>query len=1103
MKKRLLTSLWLLGSLWLCVQPSLRAQTTPTVGLAFDLAHRGAPISADHYGIFFEEINYAGDGGLYAELVRNRSFEDDANTPVYWHTVGTATMSLNTTRVLNTAQTRALRIVFAKSGDGVRNEGFWGMAVKKGESYSLSLFVKSNEGYDGTLTAQLQSQTGRNLGQATMAVEADGQWRKLTATLTATEDYANAMLALKGEKAGALTIDVVSLFPPTFRDRPNGCRRDLAEKLQALHPGFVRFPGGCYVEGMSDGTTNHRFNWRTTVGPIEKRPGHRNQNWGYRVSDGFGYHEMLQLTEDLGAQALFVVNVGIGHGWMVPYNQIDDYVSEALDAIEYARGDTTTTYGRLRADNGHPEPFPLKYIEIGNENYNFVANGQGDQSDHYAERYFTIYKAIKERWPDIVCVGNVESWGTDAPSWRNPYPVDVLDEHYYRNPYWFMSAYNKYDSYSRAAADIYVGEYATTENAGWYGTMNAALGEAIYMLGMERNADVVRMASYAPLFCNENAVGWHPDLIRFNASTSYGIPGYYVQRMFAQNIGKENVTWTETGNSTSSYGCTFGLGTWLTAATFSNLNVTSGSQVISGDTTATTSWQTVGGTWQQTDTTFSQTNTGATPATYIYHGATVNTDDITMEVTARKNSGREGFLILIDYQDADNYTWWNIGGWGNTKQAIEQCIAGVKTTIGTAGDCVLEDNRDYRLRVTKSGRHVTCYMDERQLQDVNLMTGIDKQVYTAASIDDEAKMLYVKLVNPNSKASSALLTFSHGRVTDATLEQLRANSGTDENTTNNPTLITAKERKADVADDGTISISVPPFSVNVLRLSVDDVTVAREDTAKELPKPLISYSFEHGLPADDSQAYTATLAGKARIETDDDGNHVLYTGAMNGRGHLNLTTKMGRDVAARLTGDYTATIRLKMGAENNSTKFCWAYALANGTQQYLGMVNGTGHDWYLEQKNGNTQGVHSHWGLSADTWHTLTYVQSDGQGTLYIDGLPTATADMSIRPADYAASIGAAYIGRSPFSADAYMENTWFDDFAIFDTALTPSQVRLLATGSKGLATRIDAPATTEGRQPATTSPRTVFDLSGRRYTDTTAPHGIIIDQGRKALRKN
>jgi hypothetical protein len=471
--------------------------TAAQVTLDIDAGERGPEIGSGHYGLFFEEINHAGDGGLYAELIRNRSFEDNSATAEQWSTLGSATLEITTTDLLNDAQSQAARVTFTKSGDGIANAGFWGMDIVKGDTYRLTFWVRSTANFDGTLTAALQKSDGSaDLGTASIAVSVGTTWTKYTAQIVATGSATDGRFALRSNKAGTLCFDVVSLFPPTFKDRENGCRKDLAQLLQDIKPSFIRFPGGCYVEGQYSNGLENRFEWKKTVGGIETRPGHTNANWGYRVSDGFGFQEMLQLCEDLGAAPLFVVNIGLGHGWTQDYNDIGTYIQEALDAIEYANGDATTTYGAMRIANGHPDPFNLKFMEIGNENYN--STGTADQSDHYAERYYQFYQAIKAKYPSMTLIGNVKAWGTDDPVWWNSYPVEMVDEHYYRSPSWFISKYDKYDTYSRTSYKVYSGEYAVTSNYGTTGNLNAAIGEAVYMEGMENNSDVCRMASYAP-----------------------------------------------------------------------------------------------------------------------------------------------------------------------------------------------------------------------------------------------------------------------------------------------------------------------------------------------------------------------------------------------------------------------------------------------------------------------------------------------------------------------------------------------------------------------------------------------------------------------------
>ena len=435
---------------WILILCALSVQAQ--VKIDFDFKNWGQLVTEDHYGIFYEEINHAGDGGLYAELVRNRSFEEDLNTPLAWSTVGNASMSLSRDNMLNTVQKRALRVEIKSAGGGVRNEGYWGINIVNGRTYKLSFWLRAQDTYKGVVTAELQNAGGGRLGSTTINVNATQEWQKLTATIQATGNEAQGRLVLKGSVQGVVYLDVVSLFPPTFKNRPNGCREDLAQMLADLHPRFMRFPGGCYIEGAyADGATN-RFEWKKSVGPIEERPGHLNRNWGYKVTDGLGYHECLQLAEDLGAHALFVVNMGIGHDWKVNENNIDPFIQEALDAIEYANGSATETfYGRLRAQNGHPEPFDLKYMEIGNEQ-EFMLN-----RDDYMKRYMQFYTAIKTRWPELHLVA--DSYYFDNVT----EPVELKDEHYYDTPDFFISQYGRYDNQSKSSTHIYVGEYAVTK----------------------------------------------------------------------------------------------------------------------------------------------------------------------------------------------------------------------------------------------------------------------------------------------------------------------------------------------------------------------------------------------------------------------------------------------------------------------------------------------------------------------------------------------------------------------------------------------------------------------------------------------------------------
>lgn len=784
--------------------------------LDFDLNNLGPKITPDHYGLFFEEINHAGDGGLYAELINNRSFDEELTQ---WNKIGNASLELIHSNLLNDEQHNACAITFTTPGDGISNNGFWGINIVKAKTYRLSFFAQSLKGYKGNLTFQLLSKDNKVLGETTIPVKLNKKWKKIECTITANGDATDGLFAIIGDRSGTLNLDVVSLMPPTHNNRANGMRPDLAEKLLAMKPAFLRFPGGCYVEGFEkDGKTN-RYEWKKTIGPIEEREGHLNNNWHYWVSDGMGFHEYLELCEDLNAEAMFVVNLGMGHNWCVDYREIDEYIQEALDAIEYAKGDITTPYGKLRAKAGHPEPFKLKYIEIGNENYNYHMDNNVDESDHYPERYYAFYQAIKSRWPDVVCIGNVEAWATDNPSWRNEYPAELLDEHYYRSPGWFMNNYNKYDTYPRNGAQIYVGEYAVTENSGAYGTMNAAIGEAVFMQGMENNSDVVRMTSYAPLFVNENQVDWRPDLIRFNSHLSYGTPSYYVQRMFANNVGKQNIRWTEKNNVFEEMvKSTVGVGTWRTASEYFDVSVSDeNGNVISANSSS--DWKSGAGKWAFENGHLSQQNADSEGATDILVSR-LDTENYTLRLKAKKHDGKEGFLIIFDYKDQNNFAWWNIGGWDNTKIVCEQCVNGGKFTTGNSIDAGISTGEVYDIYIEKHGKNVKCFLNDKLVNECTLKEYSGRPLYAASSIDDDSKTLFVKLVNPNASEQPAHLTFRNGKPQCGDAEILVSDNGYDENTTDNPFHITPKVIGVSVNPDSSVDYTLPPFSVNILRLKM-------------------------------------------------------------------------------------------------------------------------------------------------------------------------------------------------------------------------------------------------------------------------------------------
>ena len=513
-----------------------------------------AEVQPTMWGIFFEDINFGADGGLYAELVKNRSFEF-ANPMMGWKEQKFDRFSLNkesgSTSIINHGDGEASGPRFgrvtvnAEKGYGLTNEGFRGMGVKKDIQYNFSILSRYHEG-NTKLRLELVDEKGTVLAEASVA-PSEKAWKEYTATLKPTATAAKAKLNIWFEGKGVVDIDMVSLFPQdTWKQRPKGLRADLVQLLADMKPGFLRFPGGCIVEGRELAT---RYQWKKTVGKVEDREliiNRWNTEFNHRPTPdyfqtfGLGFFEYFQLAEDIGASPLPILSCGMACQFntaeLVPMDELDPYVQDALDLIEFANGPATSKWGKLRVDMGHPAPFNLKFIGVGNEQW-------GPQ---YIERYKVFTKAIKEKYPEIVIVSSVGPFPDGelfdfAAKELKDLKAEIVDEHYYKNPAWFLENSNRYDNYDRTGPKIFAGEYAAQSVAiaspdnqnNW----NCALSEAAFMTGLERNADMIYMASYAPLFAHAEGWQWTPDLIWFDNLRAYGTPNYYVQKLFATNKG--------------------------------------------------------------------------------------------------------------------------------------------------------------------------------------------------------------------------------------------------------------------------------------------------------------------------------------------------------------------------------------------------------------------------------------------------------------------------------------------------------------------------------------------------------------------------------------
>ncbi len=625
-------------------------------------------------------------------------------------------------------------------------------------------------------------------------------WTRHTAALISRATDPHARLVVTGAKAGTFWLDVVSLFPKeTWKGRPNGLRPDLAEMLAGLKPAFVRFPGGCWVEGDRMELASR---WKRTIGDIGDRWTQWNI-WDYSATNGLGYHEYLQMCEDLGAEPLFVINCGMSHRENVPMDRMGEFVQDALDALEYANGPADSTWGAVRAKAGHPAPFHMKYIEIGNEN----------GGPAYFERYALFHDAIKAKYPDVRLVAN--AWG-GVPGNR---PIEIVDEHYYSTPEFFMQNATKYDTYRRDGYKVYVGEYAVTQNCG-FGNLRAALGEAAFMTGLERNSDVVIMSSYAPLFVNMNHRRWNPDLINFDSSRVYGLPSYYVQKMFSEHRGDVVLPVAVEPQPVADEPAkglrgAVGVGAWLTQAEFKDIRVTQGGKVLLENPGDAKGWRFLHGDWKAVDGVLRQ-------AAHTENCRAVIGDarwtDYTFTVKARKLGGAEGFLILFRVQDDANWIWWNVGGWGNSHSALERASDGGKGILGENAPLTVETGRWYDVRVEVKGKSIRCFMDGSLVTEATDAVKPLLPVYATASRVRATGEILVKVVNVSEGEQALTLDLqgATGVSPEATAVVLAGNRE-DENTLDAPTCVTPVTRT--VAGAGaTFTHRFPANSFTVLRL---------------------------------------------------------------------------------------------------------------------------------------------------------------------------------------------------------------------------------------------------------------------------------------------
>ena len=785
-----------------------------------DAGKPGARFCPHMYGLFFEEINHSGDGGLYAELVQNRSFEDhqipegltlqdngEAVSPMgfrmrpnltnllpAWSAVGDGTIKLDKDNPLNTKNPSCARLEAAAPGAGIANEGYWGMNIKSGEEYDLSLFAKSGKGFAGKLIARLESADGKALCKPAEISGLTSSWKQFKRALTATGSDPKARLVITSSAKGTIWFDIVSLFPKnTFKNRPNGFRPDLVKMLLDSKPGFLRWPGGCIVEGVSIG---NMFRWKDTIGPIQERPGKWNL-WGYRRTDGFGYHEFLQFCEDTGMASMFVFNAGMSCQWRnsmtVPEAELQPYIQDALDGIEYAIGPAASKWGAVRAANGHPKPFKLEYVEIGNENW----------GDIYDRHYKLFFDAIKAKYPKLKTI---------AAARVGSAKVEMADDHFYNSPEWFIANSNLYDNYDRKGPTVYAGEYCAQGNSA-KGNIYGGLAEAAFLLGFERNADVVRMVSYAPLLVNENNRVFNPDSIVFDSSRVYGTGSYYVYSMLGNNLPDVALPVTvDAPSKKASYPGRIGVGSFGSAVEFKDVKVTKDGKdlftfdpasIVQTGNRRRATWEAVDGVLRRSDTRGGEASLMFGDRDWV---------DYTLTLKARRTQDGDGFPIYFSARDGIDQIRWAIAGWDNGQSGIQQG----GREIGETVPCSLETGRWYDIRIELSGGRIKCYLDDKLMHDVQRT---DQSIHVAAGRKESTGEVIIKVANPTADSYTVDLNIANAGKIDpkGTETVLTSADPMDENSLDNPTKFKPVTREVSGLGS-SFSYTFKPWSFTILRL---------------------------------------------------------------------------------------------------------------------------------------------------------------------------------------------------------------------------------------------------------------------------------------------
>jgi alpha-L-arabinofuranosidase len=844
---------FLLALVCLLLNVTLSSSAAAEVSLTVHVERPAHSISPRLYGIFFEDINFGGDGGLSAELVKNGSFEFPRSL-MGWrqqadsHPEGTRQGARSekpgqSIEVLDNdpafeTNPHYLRLSATTDSAAVVNEGFrGGMGVRAGERYLFSSQARSAESESVSLRVTLVSQSGDELATAQID-DIGSQWSEHTAVLKPqkTDAKAELVIALAPSSNGkgiVIDLDMVSLCPEkTWKNRPHGLRADLVQLLADLRPAFLRFPGGCIVEGEN---LDSRYQWKNTIGDRADRKLTINR-WNtvfrhrltpdYFQSFALGFYEFFLTAEDIGAEPLPILNCGMAcqfqSGELVPLDELGPFIQDALDLIEFANGPVTSTWGARRAAMGHPEPFNLKLLGVGNEQWAF----------EYFERYEAFAKVLKEKHPEIELVSGTGPFPSDA-KFRYSWPVlralgaEIVDEHCYAMPDWFLRSATRYDSYPRSGPKVFMGEYAAQSvditSPHNRNNLRCALAEAAFMTGLERNSDVVVMSSYAPLLGHEEAWQWRPNLIWFDNLRAYATPNYYVQQLFSHHRGDVMLPLelTDSRPPERAQG-RVGLATSGSSAEFKDIRVERNGETLFhgdslGDIATLTSF---GGNWSANGGVVFQVD-GRGRGRLLFGDQAWS--DYTLSLKLRKVVGRGGPGIIFRNSEGGSFLEWDLGGWGNTQHGIRANLATHSEDIPVVATSPgsIESDRWYDVRVELSGSRVRCYLDGKLIHDVEIPPPDVPRLVVTASRENRSGDIILKVVNPTASSTEVDVDLRGiDRVATNAHAFLLHGGPEDENSLAKPDKIAPKSE----------SVSVPapkfqhtfrPYSLSILRLDVN------------------------------------------------------------------------------------------------------------------------------------------------------------------------------------------------------------------------------------------------------------------------------------------